>query len=220
MRSQLSDRKPQILVTIASAAITLDAFDYAQASTQFMTDSNWLWQIFFVHVCQNEGQSESLTQPLPACVFDTQIPLAQSLSKQVANLKFLLLCNGCILFSSCMRLYEVYLDLSEMQNKVMHNVFLCSKYWPIKSPLLLCYSGSLYCVIIELSQQNPVLNMVSAYREVCLERIKIDQNRGSDVFSASKLFKCNTKCNTLHYSPLVHDGHSSESCSTDGRRDY
>ncbi len=27
-------------------------------------DSNWLWQIFFGPVCQNEGLSESLTQPL------------------------------------------------------------------------------------------------------------------------------------------------------------
>ncbi len=29
-----------------------------------LMDSNWLWQTFFVTVHQNEGQSESLTQPL------------------------------------------------------------------------------------------------------------------------------------------------------------
>ena len=35
MRSRLSEAKTQRLMTIASAAISLDAFDYAQASTQF-----------------------------------------------------------------------------------------------------------------------------------------------------------------------------------------
>ncbi len=35
---------------------------------EITTASNWLWRIFFIPVCQNEGQSESLMHPLIHCL--------------------------------------------------------------------------------------------------------------------------------------------------------
>ncbi len=38
-----------------------------------MTESNWLWWIFFSPVCQNKGQSENLMQPLVLMSASSQI---------------------------------------------------------------------------------------------------------------------------------------------------